>query len=117
MEKELYIVEHTVHNNGAYEDFWESTETFGVFETFADARDAIQQVVAKHKLMSDNKVEDQYGDVLEFCEYEERYIESEESFRITWCMNADEYMFDYTHCFDIKETEIGKYDPDIDPGF
>ena len=117
MEKELYIVEHCLYNDGQYEDHWETTETFGVFETFADARDAIQHVVDKHKFMSDNKVENYHGDVCEFCEYEERYVEYENSFRITWRMNAGYYMSNYTHIFDIKEIEIGNYDPDIDPGY
>lgn len=117
MEKELYIVEHYLYNNGEYEDHWDSTETFGVFETFADARDAIQQVVDKHKFMSDNKVENYHGDVCEFCEYEEGYIENSDAFCISWCMNAGGYMCDYTHCFYIREIEIGNYDPDVDPGF
>jgi hypothetical protein len=117
MGKKLCIVEHYLCNNGEYEDRWAWTEFFGVFENFGDACDAIQQVIDKHKFMSDNKVEDQHGDVLEFCEYEEKYDEATDTFTVTWCMNSGGYMCDYMHQFTVTKTEIGKYDPDVDPGF
>lgn len=117
MKKELYLVEHNWNNNGDYEDAWYSTTFFGVFETFRDACVAIQQVVDNHKYMSDNEIEDDHGDILEFCEYEEEYYEDTGILAVSWWMRSGGYMQDYRNKFIIKKIAVGEFDPDIDPGF